>query len=63
MRDSRLDKWAQLLVHYSLGIDSSHSVLIQGDIGGIALVEACYKECVKSGAHVEYLINFDGRGR
>lgn len=59
MRDIRINKWAELLIHYSINVESHHRVLIQGDLGALPLIEACYEECVKTGAHVEYLLNHD----
>lgn len=62
MRDPKLDKWADLLVHYSLEVERGQRVLIQGDIGALPLIEACYESCVKSGAHTECLLNHDKLG-
>jgi aminopeptidase len=59
MRDPKLDKWAQLLVHYSINVENNNNVLIQGDIGALPLIEACYEECLKSGANIECLLNHD----
>jgi len=59
MRDPKLDKWADLLVHYSLDVEKGQRVLIQGDIGALPLIEACYEACVKSGAHTECLLNHE----
>jgi len=59
MRDSRLNKWAELLIHYSLEIQTGQSVLIQGDIGALPLVEACYEKCLHAGAHTECLLIHD----
>lgn len=59
MRDPRIQKWAELLVHYSLGAQAGKTVLIQGDIGALPLIEACYEECVSAGLHTECLLNHD----
>ena len=59
MRNSKLDKWAKLLTHYSLDIEAGQRVLIQGEIEALPLIEACYEECVDSGAHTEVLLNHD----
>ncbi|MGA8164759.1 MAG: aminopeptidase [Waddliaceae bacterium] len=59
MRDFRLDKWAELLVAYSLEVESGQRVLIQADIEALPLVEACYEKCVQFGAHPELLLNHD----
>jgi aminopeptidase len=59
MRDPKLNKWAELLINYSINAEKHHSVLIQGDIGALPLIEACYEECVKVGAYPECLLNHD----
>lgn len=59
MRDPKLNKWAELLINYSINAEKHHSVLIQGDIGALPLIEACYEECVKVGAYPECLFNHD----
>lgn len=59
MRDSRIDTWAKLLIHYSINVERNHRVLIQGDLGALPLIEACYEECIKSGAYPEYLLTHD----
>ena len=52
MRDPRLDKMAQVLVHYSLDVKEGDLVCLMGELGGLPLQEAIYEELVKSGAHV-----------
>ena len=59
MRDPKLDKWAELLTHYSIEAKSKDRVLIQGDIEALPLIEACYEKCVDLGAHTECLLNHD----
>jgi aminopeptidase len=59
MRDVRIDKWAELLVKYSIKVENNHKVLIQGDLNALPLIEACYEECLKSGAYVDCLLNHD----
>lgn len=59
MRDPKLNKWAELLINYSINAEKHHSVLIQGDIGALPLIEACYEECVNVGAYPECLLNHD----
>ena len=59
MRDSRIDTWAKLLIYYSINVESNHSVLIQGDLGALPLIEACYEECIKAGAYPECLLSHD----
>lgn len=52
MRDQRLDKMAAVLVHYSLSIKGGEEVLLQGEMGGLPLMEALYETLIKAGAHV-----------
>ena len=59
MRDPRIDKWAELLVTYSIKVQPKNRVLIQADLGALPLVEACYEKCIQLGAHVECLLNHD----
>lgn len=59
MRDPRIDKWAELLIKYSIKVESNHKVLIHGDLSALPLIEACYEECLKSGAYVDCLLNHD----
>lgn len=59
MRDVRIDKWAKLLIKYSIKVENNHKVLIQGDLSALPLIEACYEECLKSGAYVDCLLNHD----
>jgi len=62
MRDQRITKWAELLIHYSLGAKSGETLLIQGDLGGLPLVEAAFEEAIQAGVHVECLLNHDRLG-
>lgn len=59
MRDPRIDKWAELLITYSIKVEPKNRVLIQADLGALPLVEACYEKCIRLGAHVECLLNHD----
>ncbi len=51
MRDPRIDKLAQVIVHYSTGVKKGHLVRLTGDPVAIPLLEALYEACVKAGAH------------
>jgi aminopeptidase len=62
MRDLRLKKWAEILVHYSLRVEKGEKVLIQGDIGALPLIEACYEESINCGANTECLLGHDRLG-
>lgn len=52
MRDPRLNKMAQILVHYSLEVKEGDLVWMMGEMGGLPLQGALYEELIKSGAHV-----------
>ncbi len=52
MRDPRLNKMAQVLVHYSLNVKPDDLVWLMGEFGALPLQEALYEELIKSGAHV-----------
>lgn len=51
MRDPRLDKLAQVLVHYSIGVKPGQIVRINGDQVGTPLLEAIYEAVLKAGGH------------
>lgn len=53
MRDPRLEKLAQVLVHYSLEVKKGDKVLLNSELGGLALVEALYRELIRAGALVK----------
>lgn len=59
MRDSRIDKWAEILINYSLQVEAGQRVLIQADLLALPLLEACYEKAVDAGARVECLLNHD----
>ncbi len=52
MRDPRLDKLAQVLVHYATRIEAGQLVRLTGDPVAMPLLEAIYEELIRSGAHV-----------
>ncbi len=53
MRDPRLTKMAQVIVNYSLNVQSDDRVVLSGEIGGLALMEALYEQLIIAGAHVK----------
>jgi aminopeptidase len=59
MRNPMIDRWAEVLIHYSIHVESHHKVLIQSDLAALPLVEACYEKCVTIGAHTECLFNHE----
>ena len=56
MRDKRLDKWAELLVHYSLNAKAGQQAILTGDPVAMPLLEACYEAFIKAGVHVEPML-------
>ena len=52
MRDPRLDKLAEVLVHYSTQVKPGHVVRLTGDPIAMPLIEAIYEQLIKAGAHV-----------
>ena len=54
MRDSRLDKLAKVIVHYSTGVKPGQLVRLTGEPVATPLLEAIYEECIKAGAHVHF---------
>ncbi|MBU8934296.1 MAG: aminopeptidase [candidate division Zixibacteria bacterium] len=48
--DSRIDKLAKLLIHYSLKVKKGQLVKIQGEYSALPLINAAFKEAVAVGA-------------
>ncbi len=53
MRDPRLTKMAQVIVHYSLKVQPGNLIWMTGELGGLPLMEALYEQLVIAGAHVK----------
>jgi aminopeptidase len=53
MRDIRLTKMAQVIVNYSLKVQSGSQVWMTGEQGALPLMEAIYEQIILSGAHVK----------
>jgi aminopeptidase len=53
MRDPRLTKMAQVIVHYSLNVQPNNLVWMAGEIGGLPLMEALYEQLIKAKAQVK----------
>lgn len=51
MRDQRLDKLAEVLVHYSTGVKKGDLVRIGGNVVALPLMEAIYEKAVAAGGH------------
>jgi aminopeptidase len=56
MQDSRINKWADVLVNYSLAAQKGQSVLILGDLEAIPLLTAVYRACILAGLKVETIL-------
>jgi aminopeptidase len=56
MSDARVQKLAQVLVHYSLGIQPGHKMAMRGPVNALPLLYAVYSEAVRAGAIVTYRI-------
>lgn len=56
MRDQRIDKWAEVLVTFSLAVKKGQTVLISGDLEAMPLLEAAYERLILAGAKVELIV-------
>lgn len=60
MRDHRLIKYAQALVNYSLYVKPNEWVVIRGSDLALPLIQECYREVLKAGAHPTVMLNPEG---
>ncbi|WP_435007691.1 aminopeptidase [Tundrisphaera lichenicola] len=51
MTDDLIGRWATLLVDYCLRVEPGETILIASELEARPLVEACYREVVRRGAH------------
>ena len=56
---SKLEKYAKLLVNYSLEIKKGDRVFIQTTTEAIPLLKEVYKECLKAGGIPEIELSFE----
>ncbi len=56
-----LEKYASVLVNYSLGVKKGQSVVIQGNMITEPLIKAVYKEALKAGGHPIVFGSFEGQ--
>lgn len=56
MRDQRLDKWAEVLVNYSLAAKAGETAFLLGDVEAYPLIEAAYEKFVMEGVKVECML-------
>jgi len=59
MVDQRIEKLAQLCVHYSVNVKPNEQVNIRGTEQAFPLINEIYKQCLLSGAHPFVLANLD----
>src|SRR5690349_19647736 len=52
MADPRVQKLAQVLIHYSLYVKPGDKLLISGPANAAPLLTAAYREGIRAGAHV-----------
>lgn len=57
MRDIRIDRWADILINFSLQAKPGQSAVIAGDLDSLPLIEACYEKLLKKGIFVETFIS------
>ena len=60
MHDQRIDRLAEVLVQYSLGVQPGQLVRLRAPAGAAPLVRALYRETVKAGAHPLLRLTMDG---
>lgn len=51
MRDQRIDRLAEVLVRYSVGVNKGDVVLLRGPVLSEPLLTACHREVVRAGGH------------
>jgi len=51
MTDDLVERWARLLVDYCLRVEGGETILIASELEARPLVEACFREVVRRGAH------------
>ncbi|MFW5982176.1 MAG: aminopeptidase [Halanaerobiaceae bacterium] len=61
MINPMLEKYAKVLVNYSLDIKEGDTLLIQGNMVSEPLIKAVYKEAIINGGHPMVMTNFEGQ--
>src|SRR5436853_1343485 len=59
MQDIRIERWAHTLVHYSLSVKAKETIAIHATPLAAPLVEAIYREILRTGAHPVPLIDLE----
>lgn len=62
MADQRIEKLADVLVNYSVGVKKDDKVLIQGSTLAEPLIKAAYAQVLKAGGHPEIKASLPGVG-
>ncbi|MBN1180065.1 MAG: aminopeptidase [Anaerolineae bacterium] len=62
MKDPRVEKLADVLVNYSIGVKPGEKVAIQGPVIAEPLLKAIYVKVLQAGGHPLMLANFSGMG-
>ncbi len=60
MSDPRLRRWAEVLVRYSVGVQPGDTFAILGSPLAGPLLQECYREALRVGAHPLVLVNLPG---
>jgi aminopeptidase len=60
MTDDLVARWANLLVDYCLRVQPGETIAISSELEGRPLVEACFREVVKRGAHPVVRVELPG---
>lgn len=60
MPDPRVEKLAQVLVHYSIGVKPGDNVVVQGGAVASPLLTAVFAEVIKAGGHPLALVQLPG---
>ena len=59
MQDIRIERWAHTLIHYSLSVKAGETIAIHATPLAAPLVEAVYREILRTGAHPVPLIDLE----
>ena len=57
MRDQRINRWAEVLINYSLAAKPSEHAVVFADLEALPLLEACHEKLIQAGAFVESFIS------
>ncbi len=61
MINPMLEKYAKVLVNYSLGVEEGQSVIIRGNMNTEPLLKEVYSEVLRAGGHPLVLSSFEGQ--